>query len=91
MLRPSKRNYKAVLNYIWNKRSMERSEAEYIELQSDFVILAEEQDSEFHGNVENFLGMIRSKTLEVRKAEPLLRKRDSLFCRDSSPHQNNAR
>ncbi len=58
---------------------MERSEAEYIELQSDFVILAEEQDSEFHGNVENILAMIGSKTLEVRKVEPLLHKRDSLF------------
>jgi len=45
---------------------MERSEAAYIELQSDFVILAREQDSAFHENVENILRIIRSKTLEVR-------------------------
>jgi hypothetical protein len=65
MLRPSKRNYKAILNYIWNTRSLERSEAEYIELQSDFVILAREQDTEFHEKVENILGIIKSKRLEV--------------------------
>jgi len=70
MLRPSKRNYKAVLNYIWNKRSIERSEAEYIELQSDFVILSREQDSEFHEKVENILRIIRSKRLQVRLEDP---------------------
>jgi len=70
MLRPSKRNYKAVLNYIWNMRSIERSEAEYIELQSDFVILSREQDSEFHEKVENILRIIRSKTLQVRLEDP---------------------
>jgi hypothetical protein len=66
MLRPSKRNYRAVRNYIWNERSLERSEAEYVALQSDFVILSREQDSRFHENVENILRIIRSKTLEVR-------------------------
>ena len=53
---------------------MERSEAEYIELQSDFVILAQEQDSEFHESVENMLRIISSKRLEVRRPEPLLRR-----------------
>ena len=50
---------------------MERSEAEYIALQSDFVILAREQDSRFHQSVENILRIIRSKALQVRLEKPI--------------------
>jgi len=49
---------------------MERSEAEYVAMQSDFVILAEEQDSRFHEIVENILGIIGSKRLEVCLEKP---------------------
>ena len=75
---------------------MERSEAEYVELQSELVILFREQDSAFYEIVENILRFVRSKKLEVRLENltaPVIEiiSRLTHSCRNSSPHQSNAR
>ncbi|OCK84539.1 hypothetical protein K432DRAFT_115587 [Lepidopterella palustris CBS 459.81] len=60
MPRPTKRNYRSILNYVWNNKPIVRGEVEYLTHADDFVILSNEQDSNFHAFLERLLPTCRS-------------------------------
>lgn len=55
MDRPTMRNHRNLVNYVWNKRKIAKSEIELLNRIDDFVILAKDQDSPFHAFLENCL------------------------------------
>lgn len=55
MEKPTKRNYRSLINYIWNEKPIVRSEMTFLNPADDFVILSKEQDSPFHVRIEKML------------------------------------
>ncbi|KAJ9648280.1 hypothetical protein H2199_001133 [Coniosporium tulheliwenetii] len=55
MERPTKRNYRSLINYIWNEKPIVQSEMTFLNPADDFVILSKEQDSPFHVRIEKLL------------------------------------
>lgn len=53
--KPTKRNYRSIVNYLWNEKPIVRSETTFLNPKDDFVILAEEQDSPFHATLEKMI------------------------------------
>ncbi|EKG18467.1 hypothetical protein MPH_04269 [Macrophomina phaseolina MS6] len=52
---PTRRNHRNLVNYVWNKRKIAKSEIELLNRIDDFVILSKDQDSPFHAFLENVL------------------------------------
>ncbi|KAH7065541.1 hypothetical protein B0J12DRAFT_39630 [Macrophomina phaseolina] len=55
---PTRRNHRNLVNYVWNKRKIAKSEIELLNRIDDFVILSKDQDSPFHAFLENVLSQI---------------------------------
>ncbi|OCK95286.1 uncharacterized protein K441DRAFT_658679 [Cenococcum geophilum 1.58] len=55
MQKPTKRNYRSIVNYLWNEKPIVRSETAFLNPKDDFIILAKEQDSPFHATLEKMI------------------------------------
>ncbi|KAL1631188.1 hypothetical protein SLS56_004435 [Neofusicoccum ribis] len=53
--RPTERNHKNIINYIWNQRSIAQEEISLFNRKDDAVILVQDQDSPFHAYLEGLL------------------------------------
>lgn len=59
------RNWHEVFTYVENERHLEESENDFIHLEGDFIILSGQQDTAFHKYVEDVIGRMGGKPLEV--------------------------
>lgn len=69
MERPTKRNYRSLINYIWNEKPIVQSEMTFLNPADDFVILSKEQDSPFHVRIEKLLQKSGRDWLKVNMGE----------------------
>lgn len=65
MNRPTQRNYRSLLHYIWNTKALVRSETKLFDKVDDFVILVDEQDSVLHTFLEGLILRFTTNGFEV--------------------------
>ena len=65
MPKPSERNHRSVLSYLWEEKFMVEEEGDYINLVDDLVILTCNQDSLFEAKLEEYISCIPFQCIRV--------------------------
>ena len=67
--KPSPRNHRSVLGYLWDEKPIVQDEADYIHQVDDFVILTNNQDSLFEAFLEEWISSIPLDCVRVSMSD----------------------